>query len=225
MNIVLFGPPGSGKGTQSDYLVHKYNFYKIATGDLLRTEIKNNSELGRSIKDVVESGGFPEEGIVNKLVRDRILENGAGAGFVFDGYPRTIAQAEALHSSLQDANLELDMVIELQVDHEILLKRITGRFSCTKCGANYHEETSPPKQAGKCDNCGGTEFNRRSDDDESILRKRLELYHKQTEVLVDYYDKKGLLKSINGNRTVNEVSNDIDSLIDTRAKKRVSEGR
>ena len=211
---MLFGPPGSGKGTQSDYLVSKYNFYKIATGELLRTEIKNATELGKSVKETVESGGFPDEDIVNKLVKDHIVDNRAGAGFVFDGYPRTLLQAEALSNTLKDASLELDMVIELQVDSEILMKRIMGRFVCTKCGANYHEETNPPKRNGVCDNCGGTEFNRRSDDDESTLRKRLDLYHKRTSVLVDYYKERGLLKSLDGTKSVSEVSNDIDSLLE-----------
>ncbi len=217
---MMFGPPGSGKGTQSDYLVENHGFVKIATGDILREEIKRGTELGASIESVLAAGNFPQERIVNELVQQRLQKAVKNGGIVFDGYPRTITQAEFLDRMLVELGAKLDLVIELKADESVLLERVTGRFACIECGANYHQDTKPLKVEGKCNNCGGTEFSRRSDDDAETLKTRLAIYYQQTEPLIDKYRQQDLWVSLNGTESVAEVSDRINQLIVSGGLKR-----
>jgi adenylate kinase len=206
MNIILLGPPGAGKGTQAKRIEEKKGLIQLSTGDMLRAAVKAGTEIGKKAKEVMERGELVSDDIVIGIISDRIDEDDCKNGFILDGFPRTVAQAEALDKLLEEKGKTLDVVIEMQVEDEPLVKRITGRFTCGDCGEGYHDEFKQPQKEGVCDKCGGSNFTRRADDNEETVRSRLAAYHEQTAPLVDYYKKTGKLKSIDGMAGIDEVT-------------------
>ncbi|HEY1096335.1 MAG TPA: adenylate kinase [Alphaproteobacteria bacterium] len=213
MNIILIGPPGAGKGTQAKLLEQAYQIVQISTGDMLRARMTKGDDFAAEIKKIIADGKYvPDEAMV-KMIDERINEPDCKNGFILDGFPRTVAQAEALDKMLTAQSKALNAVIELKVDEEALVERIVGRFSCAKCGATYHSKFNPTKVEGVCDVCGGTEFTCRTDDNEETLRKRLETHNKQTAPILPYYASKGMLKQVDGMQDVAHVSVAIKSLL------------
>ena len=207
MNIILLGPPGAGKGTQSDYLRDAYDLEKFATGDMLRAAVTANSELGQQAKAIMDRGELVPDDVMIGIIRDAIAHLAADKqGFILDGFPRTVGQAEALDSMLAEMGQKLDYVIELKVVDEILVERIAGRYACAKCAAGYHDTFKMPKKENTCDVCGSTEFKRRADDKAETVAKRLEAYHAQTAPLLPYYAKTGTLKSVDGMAPIEVVT-------------------
>jgi adenylate kinase len=213
MHLILLGPPGAGKGTQSDYLAREYGLNKLATGDMLREAAASGSELGNSVKQVMDSGGLVSDDIMINLIRECINDEASANGFILDGFPRTQGQAEALDEMLADEGKSLDHVIELEVQDDILVERVSGRFSCAKCGAGYHDSFRQPKVAGTCDECGSQQFKRRDDDNASTVSKRLEQYHEMTAPLLPYYKAKGLLRGVDGMAEINAVTAQLKSVV------------
>ncbi|CRL10775.1 adenylate kinase [Phaeobacter italicus] len=203
-NIILLGPPGAGKGTQARYLVESRNMVQLSTGDMLRDAQASGSEMGKRVAEVIARGELVTDEIVIGLIREKI-EEGAEGGFIFDGFPRTLAQADALAELLSATGQKLDAVIEMQVDDEALVARITGRSTCGDCGEVYHDQTKPWPEDGKCANCGGTTQKRRADDNEESLRTRLMEYYKKTSPLIGYYYAKGNLQRLNGLDSIEKV--------------------
>jgi len=208
MNFVLMGPPGSGKGTQAELLEEKLEIPHISTGDMFRKAIKEGSELGQKVKEYLDKGELVPDELTIALVKERLAAPDAEKGFLLDGFPRTVKQAEALDELLSEMGRKLNLVLNLEVAEEKLLARLTGRRVCRNCGATYHLLFNPPAQDQKCDVCG-SELYQREDDKEETVRKRLEVYHASTEPLIGYYKNKGLLKGIDGNKEINEVLEDI----------------
>jgi adenylate kinase len=192
MNLILLGPPGAGKGTQAKRLETARGLVQLSTGDMLRQAVGSGSALGQQAKKVMEAGQLMPDEIIIAMIAERIAAPEARKGFVLDGFPRTEAQAEALGRMLAGRGSRLDAVIELAVDEAALIERISGRFTCAKCGAGYHDKFQPPKKPGVCDRCGSTEFVRRKDDNPETLKARLEAYRAQTAPIVPYYRRKGL---------------------------------
>ena len=217
MNIILLGPPGAGKGTQSRRLVEERGMVQLSTGDMLREARASGSELGRKVAEVMDRGDLVTDDIVIGLIEEKLKE-GAKGGFIFDGFPRTLAQAEALDELLARLGQKLDAVIELAVDDEALVDRISGRYTCAGCGEVYHDTARPTREEGVCDVCGGTEFKRRADDNPESLRQRLMEYYKKTSPLIGYYHAKGLLHRVDGMKPVGEVAAEIDRILDEAAK-------
>jgi len=207
MNIILLGPPGAGKGTQAKRIEESKGLVQLSTGDMLRAAVAAGTEVGLKAKEVMSSGGLVSDDLVIGIISDRIDEDDVQNGFILDGFPRTVGQAEALDKLLEEKSKNLDVVIEMQVEDEPLIKRITGRFTCGKCGEGYHDEFKKPAVEGKCDKCGANDFQRRADDNEETVRSRLVAYHDQTAPLVDYYGKTGKLKSIDGMVAIDDVTN------------------
>jgi adenylate kinase len=213
MNLILLGPPGAGKGTQAQRLQDRYGIVQLSTGDMLRAAVAAGSEVGQQAKAIMEAGKLVPDEVMVRMIAERIAEPDCKNGFILDGFPRTIAQAEALDKMLAGKGLKLDAVIEMKVDDEALVKRITGRFSCAKCGTVYHDEEKRPKTPGVCDKCGSKEFVRRPDDNEETVKARLAAYHGQTAPLLPYYRGKGMLKSVNGMAPIDEVTQQVESLL------------
>lgn len=213
MNVILLGPPGAGKGTQAKRLEDKHRLVQLSTGDMLRALVASGSDLGKEAKAVMDAGQLMPDALMIQMISERIDEPDCAEGFILDGFPRTPAQAEGLDRMLRDKGLKLDHVIELEVDEEALVGRITGRFSCAKCGAGYHDEYQRPKTEGVCDVCGGTEFKRRDDDNEATVRARLEAYHAQTAPILPYYRQAGVLKSVDGMAEIDEVTEQIEGAL------------
>lgn len=213
MNVILLGPPGAGKGTQAKRLEDKHKLVQLSTGDMLRALVASGSELGREAKAVMDAGQLMPDALMIQMISERIDEPDCAEGFILDGFPRTPAQAEGLDGMLRDKGLKLDHVIEISVDEEALVGRITGRFSCTKCGAGYHDQFQRPKTEGVCDVCGGTEFKRRDDDNEATVRARLEAYHAQTAPILPYYRQAGVLKSVDGMAEIDAVTEEIEGAL------------
>jgi adenylate kinase len=213
MNIILFGPPGAGKGTQADMLAERFSLAKLSTGDMLRAAVAGGSPIGKELKAVMDAGKLVSDDLIISIIRERIKQADCAKGFILDGFPRTIPQAEALDAMLAAEALKLDHVIELKVDDAALVERISGRFSCAKCGAGYHDHFKQTKQAGVCDVCGATEFKRRDDDKPETVAKRLEAYYAQTAPVLPYYAAKNMLKTLDGMAEITAVSAAIMALV------------
>ena len=214
-NIILLGPPGAGKGTQAKRLVDERRMVQLSTGDMLREAKTSGTEMGNRVAEVMARGELVTDEIVIGLIEEKITGN-AGGGFIFDGFPRTLPQADALGRLLEKTGQSLDAVIEMQVDDAALVARITGRYTCGNCGEVYHDQTRPTKQAGVCDVCGSTDLKRRADDNEDALKQRLMEYYKKTSPLIGYYYAKGQLSSVDGLAEMDAVSAAIASVLDKK---------
>ena len=212
MNLVLMGLPGAGKGTQAEKIVEKYKIPHISTGDMFRAAIKEGTELGLQAKSYMDRGDLVPDEVTIGIVRERLSKDDCQNGFLLDGFPRTVAQAEALETLLQQLNRSIDYVINIEVDKSILMERLTGRRICKECGATYHLVFTPPAQAGICDKCGG-ELYQRADDNEATVANRLEVNMKQAQPLLDFYAAKGYLRNINGQQHIDQVFADICELL------------
>ncbi|MBA2873139.1 adenylate kinase [Anoxybacillus calidus] len=212
MNLVLMGLPGAGKGTQAEKIVEKYGIPHISTGDMFRAAIKEGTALGLKAKSYMDRGDLVPDEVTIGIVRERLSKDDCQKGFLLDGFPRTVAQAEALENILAELNRSIDYVINIDVDKDILMERLTGRRICKDCGATYHLVFNPPAQSGVCDKCGG-ELYQRADDNEETVANRLEVNLKQTKPLLDFYQEKGYLRNINGQQEIDKVFEDISELL------------
>lgn len=211
-NIILLGPPGAGKGTQARLIKEKFSIPQISTGDMFREALAKQTPLGIKAREYMEKGELVPDEIVTAMVSERLKEKDCESGFVLDGFPRTLAQARALEGSLSQMGKKIDLVINIVVDEEELVKRLSGRRTCRKCGAMYHIVFNPPQKDGICDKCGG-ELYQRPDDAEETVRNRLKVYKEQTEPLVRYYDERGLLVTVDGSGEIGEIFQRISDII------------
>jgi adenylate kinase len=206
MNLVLLGPPGAGKGTQAERLVQTHGIPQLSTGDMLRAAVAAGTPVGKVADAVMKAGKLVSDDIVNAVVAERLQAADCRGGFILDGYPRTLVQADAMMANLAALGQPLDAVVEMTVEDEVLVQRVAGRYSCAGCGAVYHEQTNRPKVDGTCDRCGGAAFKRRADDNADTMRSRLLTYYRETSPLVGYFHAKGLLRRVDGMRSIDEVS-------------------
>jgi len=213
MNVILLGPPGCGKGTQAKRLEKTKGLVQLSTGDMLRKEIAEKSDVGVLVSDVMDSGQLVSDDIIIKLISVRIDAPDCKNGFILDGFPRTMAQADALSQMLTHKGLSVGKVIELKVDDDAMISRITGRFSCSSCGTGYHDEFNRPRKAGVCDVCCGVVFTRRADDNEETVRSRLVAYREQTAPIIAFYDKMGILSRVDGMADIDKVEADLIAVI------------
>jgi adenylate kinase len=218
MRLVLLGPPGAGKGTQAERIKAKYGIAHLSTGDMLREAVAAGTDVGRRAKAIMDAGKLVPDDVINALVAERITQADCVRGFVLDGFPRTVVQAEALDRMLTERDLALDAVLELAVDDDALVERISGRFACARCGAGYHDRFKQPQVEGVCDVCGGREFVRRPDDNAETVRARLDAYHAQTAPLLPYYRDHGLLITVDGMAEMDEVTAEIFKRIGAMAR-------
>lgn len=212
-SIILLGPPGAGKGTQASYLQNTLKIAKLSTGDMLRAEVASGSSMGKKLQVTMSSGGLVSDEIMIDLIAERIKQDDCKNGYILDGFPRTLQQAEALDEMLSKNGQKIDFVIEIGVDDTLLVERIAGRFACAKCSEGYHDTFKRPGKEGVCDVCGSTEFSRRKDDKAETVAKRLEAYHAMTAPLLPYYKKHGNLVTIDGMETIEKVTLTINSLL------------
>lgn len=222
MNLVLLGPPGAGKGTQSHFLEEAYGLVQLSTGDMLRAVIKTGSPLGLHIREILDAGQLVPDDMMIEMIAERISQSDCLEGVIFDGFPRTVDQAKALDKLLRERGDSLVAVIEIRVDDQTLVDRIVGRFTCAQCGANYNRRFKPTAVEGVCDRCGSTDFSHRSDDAEDIVRKRLVTYHQQTAPLLPYYRDRGLLFTVDGTSEFEEVTAQIEAILEGRRQKSVA---
>lgn len=215
MNLILLGPPGAGKGTQAKRLVANKGLIQLSTGDMLRAEVTSGTKLGIEAKRIMDAGQLVSDDIIVDMIAERIEDPSSRNGIVLDGFPRTEAQAVALDAMLAMHGKKIDAVIELAVDEDALIERISGRFSCKKCGTGYHEKFQRNKVPGICDVCGGTDFIRRADDNVDTVRERLKGYHAQTAPILPYYRAKGLLRRVDGMASPDEVAQQIDAVLNS----------
>jgi len=213
--LVFLGAPGAGKGTQAKRLVEKYGIPQISTGDLLRAAVAAGTALGKEAKSYMDRGELVPDSVVLGMVKERLSQDDCKKGFILDGFPRNVAQAEALDKMLAEMNMPLDIALNLDVPFDDLMKRLTGRRTCKSCGQMYNVYYSPSKVEGKCDKCGGELF-QRDDDKEETIKKRLDVYRAQTEPLIDYYSKKGILKSVSGTGSIDEIFNSICAILEKK---------
>ncbi|NIQ00187.1 MAG: adenylate kinase [Nitrospinaceae bacterium] len=212
MRLILLGPPGAGKGTQAKLLKEKFDIPQISTGDILRKAVQDQTELGKKAKTYMDAGQLVPDDVVVGLIKERIKAPDCEEGFILDGFPRTIVQAEKLSETLETMNLELDAVIDFEIDALEVIDRLTGRSTCSECGAMFHEKTRPPKLPGLCDFCGGRLY-QRPDDNERTITKRLEVYERETAPLKEFYRKQGILKTLKANGSVEEIFSRVCSYI------------
>jgi len=213
VNIILLGPPGAGKGTQSSGLVERHGMKQLSTGDMLRAAVKAQTPVGIEAKAVMDRGELVSDDIVSALIDENLAGMDAAQGAIFDGYPRTAAQADQLDALLAKHGRTLDHVIELEVDVDALVERITGRFSCGNCGALYHDTANPPSKEGVCDNCGSTEFKRRPDDNEETVRTRMDEYRAKTAPILPGYEARGIVTRVDGMAGIDEVAAAVDAVL------------
>lgn len=213
MHLILLGPPGGGKGTQAKRLQDAHGLIQLSTGDMLRAAIAAGTEIGKKAKAVMEAGQLVSDDIVIGIISERIDQPDAKNGFILDGFPRTIPQAQALDEMLDQKGIKLDAAIEIQVPDSSIVERITGRFTCAKCGAGYHDKFQRPKVDSVCDQCGSTEFVRRADDNAETVNKRLAAYHEQTAPIIPYYKEKGLLHVVDGTQPIDVVTTQLDEIL------------
>lgn len=214
MNLILLGPPGAGKGTQANMLSDEFSIPQISTGEILRAAVKEGTPLGIEAKSFMDAGGLVPDEVVIGIVVERLQHDDCSNGFILDGFPRTVAQADALQDNLKTLGKELDRVIALQVDTEALVERLTGRRTCKSCGRGYHVRFDPPAEEGRCDVCGG-ELVQRDDDREETIRKRMEVYEEQTAPLINYYREAGLLIEVDGMQPIGEVNETLRTALRT----------
>ncbi len=215
MNIILLGPPGAGKGTQSERLVAERGMVQLSTGDMLRAAVKAGTPVGQQAKAVMDAGELVSDAIVSALIGER-MDQGTGSGAIFDGYPRTAAQAEALDLLLAERGQVLDHVVELEVNEDALVERIVGRFTCANCGAGYHDRFKKPKVPDTCDVCGAHEFKRRPDDNEETVRTRMAEYRAKTAPIIPIYEARGLVRRVDGMAEIDVVTAAIEGILDGR---------
>lgn len=213
MKLVLLGPPGAGKGTQASNIAKQYNVIQLSTGDMLRSAVASGSDLGQKAEAIMESGGLVPDEIMVQMIKERISLPDCINGFILDGFPRTIAQAESLELMLKQEGKFLDAVLEIKVDDAALAKRIAGRFTCAKCGEGYNDIYKKPTQEGVCNKCGSTSFKRRADDNEKTVMARLGAYHEITKPLIPFYESRSILRSVNGMNNIDQVTKDINDVL------------
>ena len=214
MHLVLLGPPGGGKGTQAKKLQDEYGLVQLSTGDMLRAAVASGTEIGKKAKDVMEKGQLVSDDIVVGIIAERIEQPDAKKGFILDGFPRTVAQAEALDQMLEQKNLKIDAAIEIRVPDDLIVNRIDGRFTCARCGEGYNDHFHRPKIEGRCDVCRGGDFIRRPDDNAATVRARLSVYHQQTAPILPFYEDKGVLTVVDGTLPIAKVTEQLKEIIE-----------
>ncbi len=212
-NLILLGPPGAGKGTQARMLTERFGLVQLSTGDLLREAVAKGSPAGMAAKEVMDAGGLVSDDIVTAIVSDRLDQPDVAQGVIFDGFPRTVGQAKALDALLSEKSMKLDVVVSLDVQDEAVIERISGRYTCATCGEGYHDTHKKPSNPDLCDNCGGSEFKRRADDNAETVAQRLRGYHAETAPLIAYYDGKGLLKRIDAMGDISVIGEQLATAI------------
>lgn len=214
MNLVLFGPPGAGKGTQAKRLEEKYAIAQLSTGEMLRAAVAEQTDVGRRADVLMKEGKLVPDALITSMIDTRLDRDDCRNGFILDGFPRTVAQAEALDGLLATKGLKLNQVLSIEVDDEAMVERIVGRFTCARCGEGYHESFKRPKVEGVCDACGSTEFSRRSDDNAETVRQRLKAYHLETEPVLRYYENQGLVQTVDGMGSIDDVTSQLYARIE-----------
>jgi len=213
MDLIFLGPPGAGKGTQAKMLIEHYNIPQISTGDILRAAVAEGTDLGKKAREYMEAGKLVPDGVVIGIIEQRLKQSDCEKGFILDGFPRTVAQAEALDKVLENLGRKIDHVVSVDVPSEELIKRLTGRRTCKNCGAMYHVMFNPPKSQGICDKCGG-ELYQRPDDNEETVKSRLDVYEQQTSPLIGFYNNKGLVRRIDGRGGIKEIFEQILKILE-----------
>nr|WP_086330816.1 adenylate kinase [Enterococcus sp. 4G2_DIV0659]OTO08924.1 adenylate kinase [Enterococcus sp. 4G2_DIV0659] len=216
MNLILMGLPGAGKGTQAEKIVDTYDIPHISTGDMFRAAMKNETALGLEAKSYIDKGALVPDDVTNGIVKERLAEPDTDKGFLLDGFPRTLEQAEALDKMLTELNKKIDAVIDIHVEEDVLVDRLAGRFICRTCGATYHKIFNPPKEEGTCDRCGGHEFYQREDDKPETVKNRLAVNIKSSAPILDFYKAKNVLHTIDGNREIDTVFSEVKQIIEKR---------
>lgn len=214
MNLIIMGLPGAGKGTQAEKIIDTYGIPHISTGDMFRDAMKNETKLGLEAKAFIEKGELVPDDVTNGIVKDRLAQADTEKGFLLDGFPRTLAQAEELDKIIEELGKKIDVVLNIHVEPEVLVERLAGRFICKTCGATYHKMYNPPKVEGTCDRCGGHEFYQREDDKPETVKNRLAVNIKNTEPILAYYEDQKLISAVDGNRDINLVFEDIKKILD-----------